>query len=166
MRIVRLAYPMTVALLFAVAPGAALAHSPLVSSAPSADAVLGAPPEEVALVFGGELSPDGTGFTVTDEDGTIVGTGALDLAVADRNEVRGRVEIDRSGRYAVAWVAVALDGHEEAGEFGFTVTEPAPAPTPDTAVRRASVSPSALLGAICVLLAIITGARRARQVQR
>lgn len=166
MRILRPAIPMAVASLIAIAPGGALAHSPLVSSTPSADAELAAPPDEVALVFDAELSPDGTGFTVTDAKGTIVGTGELDLAVADRNEVRGPVEIALPGRFDVAWVAVALDGHEEAGAFGFTVGEPAQEQTPDTAVARASAPSSLLLGAIFVLLAIAGGARHARKTER
>ena len=89
MRSTRLAIGATIALAVAIMPGAALAHAELSSSSPAADDTLTVPPAAVSLVFDGELTPDGTGFTVTDPDGEVVGEGALDLTVAERNEVRG-----------------------------------------------------------------------------
>ncbi len=99
---------------------AALAHAGLLSSSPAADDTLTVPPEAVTLVFDGELTPDGTGFTVTDADGDVVGEGALDLTVAERNEIRGDLEPGEPGTYTVTWTAVSADGHEERGDFTFT----------------------------------------------
>ena len=95
MRSTRLAIGTTIALAVAVMPGAALAHAELSSSSPAAGDTLTVPPAAVTLIFDGELTPDGTGFTVTDPDGDAVGEGALDLTVAERNEVRG--DIDAAG---------------------------------------------------------------------
>ena len=89
-----------------------------------------APPEAVTLVFDGELTPDGTGFTATDADGDVVGEGALDLTVAERDEIRGDLEPGGPGTYTVTWAAVSADGHEERGDFTFTVVG---AESPNTA---------------------------------
>ena len=153
------------ALVIALTPMAALAHADLVSSTPAADAELPSPPHEVVLVFGGELTPDGTGFVVTDAGGAVVGEGTLDLDVADRDEVRGTVAIDDPGSYTVAWTSVAVDGHTEAGEFTFAVTDDAT--QPDTAARLEDRRvPSAAVGWVLLLMAIAIGMRRAtRAVQ-
>jgi methionine-rich copper-binding protein CopC len=142
MRSTRLAIGATIALAVAIMPAAAVAHAELVSSAPAADETLAIPPETVTIVFDGELAPDGTGFTVTDPDADVVGEGGLDLTVAERNEIHGDVRIRQPGTYTVAWTAVAADGHEETGEFAFTVAGP-----PDTAALPASPDLLVLLGA-------------------
>lgn len=158
MRLMRLAISMALALMTAAAPIAAFAHAGLVSSTPAADVELATPPDEVALVFGGELSPDGTGFTVTDADGTVVGEGELDLTVADRNEVRGAVRIREPGTYTVEWTSVAADGHQETGDYAFTFAMHAP----DTAARPADDVPP--LGPILLVIAVAIGLRRARKI--
>ena len=160
MRCMRFAIGAASALAVAMTPMAALAHSALVSTSPAAGETLTVPPDAVTLVFDGELGPDGTGFTVTDPDGVVVGEGELDLTVADRNQVAGRVEITEPGTYSVVWKAVAADGHEEEGEFVFTV--PAVAAAPDTAMPAAAHLPAAL-GAILLLIAIQLGLRRVRR---
>ena len=132
MRSTRLAIGATIALAVAIMPAAALAHAELSSSSPAADDTLTVPPAAVTLVFDGELTPDGTGFTVTDPDGDVVGEGALDLAVAERNEIRGDLDAGGPGTYTVTWTAVAADGHEERGDFSFTVAG-ADAESPNTA---------------------------------
>lgn len=130
-------------LLFA---GPVSAHAELVSSTPAADAELGAPPDEVILVFSGELDPGESEFTVTDAAGTRVGGGEVDLEVAERNELRGAVAIDEPGTYTVAWSVAASDGHPAEGSYAFTVADDAagsriapdtalPAPAPGTALR-------------------------------
>ncbi len=155
----RVAVLAAAAMVTALTPMAALAHADLVSSTPEADAVLPAPPDEVVLVFGGELNPDGTEFVVTG-GGAVVGEGVLDLNVADRDEVRGTVAIDDPGTYTVAWTSVAVDGHAETGEFSFTVA--GDAAQPDTAARLEDRHvPSTAIGWILLLLAIAIGMRRA-----
>ena len=139
----------------AMTPTAALGHAGLESSTPASGATLITAPTEVALVFAGELVPDGSGFTVTDDEGRTVGTGELDLAVAERNEIRGRVTIGRPGTFTVAWTSVAADGHREAGEFTFTYG----AAAPDTAARAPAGSTTAI-GSVLLLVAAALFLRR------
>jgi copper resistance protein C len=147
-------------------PIATLAHAELASSTPAAGAMLSEPPDEVTLVFDGELVPDRTGFTVTDPTGATVGEGGLDLAVAERNEIAGPVTIADAGVYTVAWTSVAADGHEEAGEFTFTVgSEPETGDSPDTALPAPSSEVPAL-GASFLLAAVAVAMRRARRAVR
>jgi methionine-rich copper-binding protein CopC len=157
MHALRLAIGATIALAVAIMPVAALAHAGLVSSSPAADDTLNTPPEAVTLVFDGELAPDGTGFIVSNADGGVVGEGDLDLAVADRNEIQGDVRVRQPGTYTVAWTAVSADGHEQQGDFTFTVAAP-----PNTAVAPAPGVGLAQLGSIVLLVALGIGLRRAR----
>ena len=110
---------LVVAVAVAALPAVALAHAELVSSDPEAGANLNTAPTEVTLTFDDELDPDGSGFTVTDHHGDEVGTGELDLDVADRNVVRGAVSISEPGVYTVEWAILGLDGHEISGSFSF-----------------------------------------------
>jgi len=102
-----------------VAPPLASAHAELLSTSPADGVNLDEAPTEVVMVFDGELDPDGSEFTVTDASGAEVGAGEVDLDVAERNEMRGDVEITAPGTYTVTWTAVAADGDEESGEFAF-----------------------------------------------
>ncbi|MEA2651054.1 MAG: copper resistance protein [Chloroflexota bacterium] len=157
MRPTRLAVGATVALAVAILPSGAMAHAELASSSPAADETLAAAPETVSLVFDGELLPDGTGFTVSNADGGVVGEGELDLTVADRNEIQGDVRVRQPGTYTVAWTAVSADGHEQGGDFAFTVAAP-----PNTAVAPAPGMGLAQLGSIALLVALGIGMWRAR----
>lgn len=144
------------AVLLAAIPATALAHAELVTTEPAAGGTLDAPPTDITLSFDGELSPDGSGFTVTDATGAEVGSGALDLEVAERNVLRGDVTADADGRYEVAWSAVAIDGHREEGSFAFTVGSTQPAP--DTALPRPT--PVFAIGLILVGLTLAIIGRR------
>ncbi|MGH2445003.1 MAG: copper resistance CopC family protein [Candidatus Limnocylindria bacterium] len=151
--------PAVIALAF---PIAALAHAGLATTSPEDRERLDNPPNEVVLIFEGELDPDGSGFVVTDADGADVGTGTLDLEVADRNELRGQVSIEADGAYTVAWTSRAADGHEEAGEFSFIVGGSDTA-APNTAVPAPNDGwPPALvvIGALLVVFAALIVARR------
>ena len=166
----RRALAVAIALMLAAVPAITFGHAELVSTTPAAGAVLPARPTEVALAFDGELSPDGSAFTVTDAIGTIVGAGDLDLTVADRNELRGPVTIDELGTYTVAWTAVSADGHAEHGEFAFDYAAPLPGrPSPDTAAPgweqgEAGVGVSAV--GVLALIAAVAAAMRSRRTDR
>ena len=67
---------------------------------------------------------------VTDADGTLVGTGGVDLDIADRNVLSASVTITGDGEYHVTWSAGSIDGHLGSGEFAFRV---GPEPTRDVA---------------------------------
>lgn len=152
-------------------PVAAAAHSDLVSTTPEAGANLDEAATEVVMTFESELQADGSGFVVTDDDGAEVGTGSLDLQVAERNELRGAVEIDEPGVYTVTWTSVAADGFETGGEFAFGYRAEPPAPeehddhgeAPDTAmpVPQQGPDPLVIVGAGLVLVAVLIVARRA-----
>lgn len=100
-------------------PALVAAHAPLLSSTPKAGENLDTAPTEVTLSFGGELDPDGSSFTVKAADGTKVGTGELDLTVADRNVLTGKVTISDPGVYTVAWTSKSIDGAVLNGTFSF-----------------------------------------------
>jgi methionine-rich copper-binding protein CopC len=129
-----------VAMTAASLPGPALAHAELVSSAPADGAMLDSPPREIVITFEGELQPEGSGFAVAGAGGE-VGTGGVDLQVAERNVLRGDVAITEPGIYTVKWTVVAADGDEQLGDFSFTVsggTVPVTAvATPDGPMRSA-----------------------------
>ncbi len=150
-----------IALLF---PASAAAHAELTSTNPADGDELTGPPDEVVMTFGGELDPEGSGFVVTDANGTEVGTGAVDLEVAERNEMRGAVDITGPGEYTVSWTSAAADGHPEEGSFTFSVAAPDESPgsgeTPDTAASASSV-PSApvVIGWALLALGVLLGVR-------
>lgn len=152
---------LALALVAAGWPEVAHAHAELVSSSPAAGESVTTPPESVTIVFDGELLPDGTGFTVTDPSGGVVGGGELDLTVPDRNQLNGSVEIRGPGAYTVAWTAVSADGHEEEGDFVFSVADAAQ--PPNTAVVEAGSDVPSALGPILLGTALLVGVRRLRR---
>jgi methionine-rich copper-binding protein CopC len=157
----------TVALL--AIPAVASAHVELISSSPEAGANLDAAPTEVIVTFGDELDPDHSSFTVADGGGNEVGSGEVDLTVADRNLMRGDVTITDPGVYTVTYTVAGVDGHEIEGtfSFGFDTDETIPEPTgdehdegPDTALPYRQPSPLAVIGALLVGAAALLGVRR------
>lgn len=149
------------ALALACYPGIASAHVALVSSSPQAGANLETAPTRVTLTFDGELDPTASGFTVLDEDGAEVGTGTVDLDVADRNVLDGEVTITQPGRYTVEWSILGIDGHEIGGSFSFGYSAIG-SDTPDTATPEPGVAGGALTLAGLLLLAL-AGARLFRR---
>jgi methionine-rich copper-binding protein CopC len=148
-----------IALLLALAAPVA-AHEELVASEPAAGATLETPPTEVVLTFSGELAPE-SGFVVLDPAGEEVGTGELDLDVAERNILRGDVVIADDGTYTVSWTAVAADEHPEEGTYTFVVG--AAAEQPNTALARPS--PALPAGLALLMLAVVTGLVRPLRVR-
>ncbi|MGH2381156.1 MAG: copper resistance CopC family protein [Candidatus Limnocylindria bacterium] len=144
-------------------PMAALAHTELTEASPADGAQLDEPPTEVVLTFEGEISEDST-FTVTAADGTEVGSGELDLDVADRNVLRGDVSVTADGTYTVAYSIVGEDGDPIEGELSFTVGEAAPGTTPpNTAMAPAAGLNPTLLGVGLLSAAAILALRVRRR---
>jgi methionine-rich copper-binding protein CopC len=141
-------------LLMSVIPAAA--HEELVASEPSEGAVLDAPPAEVVLSFSGELTPD-SGFIVISPADDEVGTGELDLAVAERNVLRGDGVDAGEGTYTVLWTAVGADGHPLEGTITWTVGA---AQQPNTALPGAPWT--ALAGVALIALALVAGLAQRR----
>jgi len=124
----------TVAGLLALPVGPASAHDELISTEPTADAVLDAPPTEVALEFTADLlaiSP------------TIVLSGQAGLVPLDAPAVVGpRVSVPvpadlPAGDYTVVWRVVSGDGHPIQGSFGFSLRG-----TSATASASSSIAPT------------------------
>jgi copper resistance protein C len=157
------------ALALAAIPAAAAAHVHLVSTTPEGGENLDEPPTEVSIEFDGELDPEVSAFTVTDADGTEVGTGAVDLTVADRNVLIGEVTIDEPGVYTVEWEVTGTDGHTITGSFSFGVDTDEDIPEasegdghepPNTAMDAPiGPSPLSLLGMALLALAAIATVR-------
>ena len=158
------------ALLLARQPVAA--HAELLASTPAPGDQVETAPTEVVLTFDDEISDD-SAFTVTDVGGRTVGTGELDLFVAERNVLRGEVAIVDPGSYTVTWTATDVaDGDSTSGEFTFTFqpaspptlpssTAPAPTGAPDTAVSPTApgqVAPPMSVAGALLLLAGLAGA--------
>jgi methionine-rich copper-binding protein CopC len=139
----------------------AAAHVDLVSSTPPAGANLEVAPTRVTLTFDGELDPAGSSFTVTDPQGEEVGSGTVDLQVADRNVLDGEVAISEPGVYTVAWSVLGVDGHEIAGSFTFGYAT-AGAGTPDTAASMVEPAPASALTIAGMLLVVLAGLRLIR----
>lgn len=167
MRIARVACAAGVAGLLAVVPGLALGHVELIESSPEAGSNLNSAPTEVTVTFDDELNPDESSFTVTDADGNEVGGGEVDLTVADRNVLRGDVDISDPGVYTVSYVVAGVDGHEIDGtfSFGFNAEEEIPDATggeehPDTALPAPPNPMPMILGVVLLLAGVGLASRR------
>ena len=156
----------SIAALLAALPAVAAAHAELESSTPEAGENLDTAPTDVTLSFDDELNPDGSSFTVVDADGHEVGSGEVDLTVADRNVMTGDVTISDPGTYTVEYTVVAVDGHESGGtiSFGYNADEAIPEATtdepPNTALTRPGLPLVPLLGLLLLALAGVIGVRR------
>ncbi|HEX6474469.1 MAG TPA: copper resistance CopC family protein [Candidatus Limnocylindria bacterium] len=150
-------------------PAVASAHVELASSSPEAGANVDTAPTEVTVTFDDELDPDHSSFTVTDADGNEVGSGEVDLTVADRNVLRGDVSISDPGVYTVSYTVAGVDGHEIEGtfSFGFNTDDTIPDSNggehdegPDTALPYRQPSPLPMVGMLLIGLAAALGVRR------
>ena len=101
--------------------------------------------------------------------GNEVGSGEVDLTVADRNVMRGDVTVSDPGIYTVSYIVAGVDGHEIEGtfSFGYNTDATIPEPTggehdegPDTALPYGQPSPLPVVGALLIGLAALLGVRR------
>ena len=164
MRPMRRIAPWLLAGSLALLPTLAFAHTELTASDPVDGSTITDAPDEVVLTFAGELDED-AGFTVLGPDGEEVGSGDLDLDVADRNILRGEVEIVATGSYTVAWSVIGDDGHAVEGEVVFTYDPEGEAFTPDTALPVGTGAPVARVGVLLIVLAVTIPVRRALAVR-
>ena len=150
-------------------PATVLGHVEIVSSSPAVGENLDTAPSEVTVTFGDELDPDLSSFSVTDADGTEVGSGEVDLTVADRNVLTGSVTITDPGIYTVDYSVAGIDGHPIEGtfSFGYNAEEQIPPPTggeeeenPNTALPRPPLPLVPILGAALFVLGGVLGAGR------
>lgn len=148
-------------------PAAASAHVELISSSPGAGENLDTAPTDVTITFDDELDPDLSSFTVTNGNDDEVGSGEVDLTVADRNVLTGSVSIADPGVYTVTYTVAGIDGHEIDGtfSFGFNTLQEIPERTggdegPDTAMPRPEPPGAELAGGLLLGLAVLICVRR------
>jgi methionine-rich copper-binding protein CopC len=151
----RIGVGLVVALLLSLALfSVASAHAKLVSSDPAAGAKLDTAPTKVTLVFSEEISDKETEsfFSVTDEQGTSVGTGKLDTTDLDHKTLAGTLKAGLSdGIYTVKWQTVTPDDNGKSdGSFTFGVNkdpgaQPTAAPEP-TEANEPTAAPAAAGG--------------------
>jgi methionine-rich copper-binding protein CopC len=146
-------------LLTAVPASSAAAHVELISSSPVAGANLLTVPTEVTITFDDELDPDLSHFEVTDAASAEVGSGKVDLTVADRNVMTGPLTITAPGVYTVSYTVAGVDGHVLEGtfSFGYQATSAIPGPTggegADTAMTPRGGTPILVLFGWILLVA-------------
>jgi len=150
---------LAVVVLTAISASAVAAHVGLISSSPAPGANLSTPPTTVTITFDDELDPDLSGFTVTGPGSIEIGSGEVDLTVADRNVLTGAVAISTPGIYTVSYRVAGIDGHQLDGafSFGYQATSAIPGPTggegPDTAMRAPGPGPwPSLVGAAFLMV--------------
>jgi methionine-rich copper-binding protein CopC len=119
----------------------AAAHDELISTDPTADAVLETLPAQITLSFSADVLPDAgaTVVEVTDASGASLTVGGPEAAGA---EVTQTLAGPASGAVTVRWRVVSSDGHPIDGEFAFSVPIASPTPT-SSAAASATASPTA-----------------------
>lgn len=154
-------------LVMAASASLVAAHVELISSSPVAGANLSTVPTQVTITFDDELDPDLSHFEVTDSASVQVGSGQVDLTVANRNVMTGAVTITAPGVYTVSYTVAGVDRHVLEGtfSFGYQATSAIPGPTggegSDTAMApRGGPSVLILPGWILLLAAGVTAVRR------
>ena len=124
----------------------ARAHSFLASTEPEQGARLAQTPEDVALQFSEEVAEDSVDVTVRTAGGEVVEHPRAGLESGGHVARLPLAPLD-DGVYVVSWqVTSAVDGHESAGEFAFSVGAAAAGELPSSAVvvdvDRAAVAPT------------------------
>ncbi len=121
--------------------GPAAAHDELISTQPSADAVLDTAPTSIALEFSQDVLAISPTIVLTGP------AGQVDLAAPTVDATRVSVPVPADlppGAYSVIWRIVSVDGHPVQGTFGFTLTGPVTTSTPtDTPTTLATPTPTA-----------------------
>ena len=104
-------------------PSAAFAHDEVSSTSPSNKATVAAGVFDVSVTFGEDV------LNVANGKGIVIQVFApgmkyvsTDCVRVDGKTIATRVDVDRPGKYAVAWQSVSSDGHSNTGVFAFTVT--------------------------------------------
>lgn len=151
-----------------VAP--ASAHVVFVTSSPQPGSNLSTAPSQVSITFDDELDPDLSSFSVAGPGSTEVGSGEVDLTVADRNVMTGPVIITAAGTYTVSYNVAGVDGHALAGSFSFgyqattTIRGSTSNEGPDTAMSEPQPRTGLiLLGALILLASTTVALRRLRR---
>ncbi|MCW2956216.1 MAG: hypothetical protein JWO69_1085 [Thermoleophilia bacterium] len=112
-------FVLAVALLLLMLPAGAHAHTSLTGSVPGQDTVVEAPPTELVLEFGGDVTATADSFQVFSPAGDRVDAGPPTPSKGAR--FTQPIEPDGNGTYGVAYRLASEDGHVITGSYSFTV---------------------------------------------
>lgn len=99
----------------------AFAHAMPTHREPAAGATVEATPSNVVIDFDDSLEPAFSSIDVTDAKGKSVISGKSAVDTANPKRMSVSVGTLSPGKYTVAWVAVAADGHRTHGRYTFSV---------------------------------------------
>jgi methionine-rich copper-binding protein CopC len=103
-------------------PQAAFAHALPTSSTPAADSTVKEAPTTVTIVFGENLTPDGSDIKVYDAKGDEVSTGKATVDPNNLKQMSVGMKGTDSEEYVVLWHSVSADdGDPAVGSFSFNV---------------------------------------------
>jgi copper resistance protein C len=88
---------------------------------PDAGATVASPPHEVSIEFDDGLEPAFSSIAVSDAQGKSVTQGKSEVDANDKKHMKVALQALSPGKYTVAWVAVADDGHRTQGHYSFSV---------------------------------------------
>jgi methionine-rich copper-binding protein CopC len=112
---------LVIAIVAALAATPAFAHAHLVKATPAAGSTVAAVPTTLVLGFSEGVQLAFTGVAVTGPDKAAVTTGTPTVS-SDGKELTVPLTAPlAAGTYAVAWHALAADGHKSTGTYAFTV---------------------------------------------
>jgi len=123
MKIARILTTVLVAFGAAVlSPSAAFAHDEVTATSPSNKATVSAGAFDVSVTFNEDV------LNVNGGHGIVIQVFAPGMKYVSKDCVRisgktiaTRIDVDKPGKYAVAWQSVSSDGHTNTGVFSFTV---------------------------------------------
>jgi methionine-rich copper-binding protein CopC len=99
----------------------AFAHAMPTHQEPAAGATVTATQSKVAIDFDDRLEPAFSSINVTDAQGKPVVSGKSAVDTANPKHMSVSIGTLAPGKYTVAWVAVAADGHRTQGRYTFSV---------------------------------------------
>jgi methionine-rich copper-binding protein CopC len=122
----RLALRSVVLLALLSQPIASGAHAVLISSSPSARAVLSRAPTRVVLTFNERLEPAFSSLSVWSADGLQVDEQDVTVGPEDRRRLSVGLPRLEAGVYTVRFRVLSVDGHVLDSSFPFTIRSPRP----------------------------------------
>lgn len=121
-------------------PGAASAHSELISSTPADGSRLDAAPAQVVLTFSEDIRPEGALVQVTDGEGLAMTDGKLTL---DGPKVTQPLSAQlHPGNYTITYKVVSADGHPISDAIAFTLSDAAGTASSSTSTSSTNTSSS------------------------
>ena len=120
-RLLAIAAILTLSLI--ASPGPASAHSELVATSPTEDALLHKAPAQVRLTFGEDILQEGNLIVVTGPGGTRY-SDASTLEIEDTIASIELKDDQESGAYTVAYRIVSADGHVVEGSYEYRLNLP------------------------------------------